>query len=87
MNASSNILIKFENVKKSFNDVNVLSGVTFGVLRGEITSIVGKSGAGKSVILKHIIGLLEPDEGDIKLNGVSLLDMKKKRKKRSEKKI
>jgi phospholipid/cholesterol/gamma-HCH transport system ATP-binding protein len=75
------ILIQFENIKKSFEDITVLNGISFSIFKGEITSIVGKSGAGKSVLLKHIIGLLEPDKGDIKFNGISLYEMKKSNKK------
>ena len=58
-------MIRFENVHKSFDGAKVLDGVTFGVAEGEILAIVGPSGTGKSVTLKHIVGLLSPDEGSI----------------------
>lgn len=45
---------------------------------GDITAIIGKSGEGKSVLLKHIIGLLEPDEGEIIFNGMSFSKINKK---------
>ena len=57
--------IEFENVKKSFGGIKVLDGVSFKVEQGEILSIVGPSGTGKSVTLKHIVGLIEPDSGTI----------------------
>jgi phospholipid/cholesterol/gamma-HCH transport system ATP-binding protein len=57
--------IVFDNVVKSFGDVKVLDGVSFSVEKGEILSIVGPSGTGKSVTLKHIVGLIEPDNGNV----------------------
>lgn len=57
--------IVFENVVKRFGDVKVLDGISFTVGKGEIFSIVGPSGTGKSVTLKHIVGLLSPDSGNV----------------------
>ena len=57
--------IRFENVHKSFGTKNILNGVSFEVKPSEILFILGKSGMGKSVTLKHIIGVLEPDQGKI----------------------
>lgn len=62
-------LIQFENVTKRFNDKVVLNGVNLRINKGEITTIIGKSGGGKSVLLKHIIGLIEKDSGEIFFNG------------------
>ena len=56
-------MIRFENVHKSFDGVKVLDGVAFDVADGEVLAVVGPSGTGKSVMLKHIVGLLSPDEG------------------------
>ena len=56
-------MIRFENVHKSFDGVKVLDGVSFEVADGEVLAVVGPSGTGKSVMLKHIVGLLSPDEG------------------------
>ena len=53
--------IVFKDVTKSFGGVKVLDGVSFTVEKGEIFSIVGPSGTGKSVTLKHIVGLLAPE--------------------------
>jgi phospholipid/cholesterol/gamma-HCH transport system ATP-binding protein len=57
--------IRFENVFKSFGQKKVLDGVSFTVKKGEILFILGKSGMGKSVTLKHLIGVLEPDAGRV----------------------
>jgi phospholipid/cholesterol/gamma-HCH transport system ATP-binding protein len=59
------VSIRFENVHKAFGPKTILDGVTFEVKRGQIMFILGKSGMGKSVTLKHIIGVLEPDSGEI----------------------
>ncbi len=69
-------LIKFENVYKRFGANQVLDGANLSIYRGEITTIIGKSGMGKSVLLKHIIGLLQPDSGRILFRGRSLSEMK-----------
>ena len=58
-------MIRFENVHKSFDSQKVLNGVSFDVVEGEVLAVVGPSGTGKSVLLKHIVGLIEPDEGSV----------------------
>jgi phospholipid/cholesterol/gamma-HCH transport system ATP-binding protein len=58
-------LIEFKNVTKRFGNRVVLERVNLKIYEGEVTTIIGKSGAGKSVILKHIIGLLQPDKGSV----------------------
>ena len=65
-------IIEFRNVTKSFGDLTILDDISFNINRGEVTTIFGKSGMGKSVILKHIIGLLQPNSGDIIFDGMSL---------------
>ena len=57
--------IEFRNVSKKFGSNQVLKDTNISIYRGEITTIIGKSGVGKSVMLKHIIGLMEPDSGEI----------------------
>ncbi len=64
--------IKINNLHKSFEDKVVLRGIDLTVNTGEILCIIGKSGTGKSVILKHLVGILEPDEGSITVDGISL---------------
>ncbi len=58
-------MIRIENLYKSFGQLQVLKGINLEVPKGKITVIVGRSGQGKSVLLKHIIGLLKPDSGEI----------------------
>ncbi|MGD8256209.1 MAG: ATP-binding cassette domain-containing protein [Desulfobacterales bacterium] len=70
-------LIQFENVSKRFDTLEVLRGVELSVFQGEVTAIIGKSGEGKSVLLKHMIGLMLPDAGEIFFNGRPLSKMKR----------
>ena len=70
-------LIQFENVYKRFGANQVLNGANLDIFQGEITTIIGKSGMGKSVLLKHIIGLLKPDSGKILFQGQALSEMKR----------
>jgi phospholipid/cholesterol/gamma-HCH transport system ATP-binding protein len=65
-------LIEFRSVTKSFGTRTILDRVSLAVHEGEVSTIIGKSGVGKSVLLKHIIGLLQPDSGDILFNGKSV---------------
>lgn len=67
--------IEFRNVTKRFGSITVLEGVDFEIHEGEVTTIIGLSGSGKSVLLKHIIGLLKPDEGVILFEGKPLNEM------------
>ncbi len=67
MNAESVIVI--EGVKKAFGAEEVLRGVTLSIPRGRITTVLGKSGAGKSVLMKCVAGLIRPDAGIIRVNG------------------
>ena len=62
-------MIEIANLHKKFNDNKVLRGVNLTIEEGETTVIIGKSGSGKSVLLKHIVGLLFPDEGYVKVAG------------------
>jgi phospholipid/cholesterol/gamma-HCH transport system ATP-binding protein len=62
-------MISFRNIKKSFGSKSVLQDVSFDVKTGEVFFIIGASGVGKSVLIKHLIGLLYPDGGEIWLDG------------------
>ena len=65
-------LIRLEDVHKSFNGHAVLKGVSLDVHAGETLCIIGESGCGKTVVLKHIIGLLAPDSGRVIFDGTDL---------------
>ncbi|MGH7445618.1 MAG: ABC transporter ATP-binding protein [Longimicrobiales bacterium] len=65
-------MIEFRNLHKSFGDSVVLNGVDLLVQEGETLALLGPSGTGKSVLIKHAIGLLEPDEGDVVVDGISI---------------
>ena len=64
-------LIELKGVVKSLGVNRVLDGVDLSIQRGQITAVIGKSGSGKSVLLKHVIGLFEPDAGEILFEGRS----------------
>jgi len=69
-------LIQFDKVSKMLGTNQILKEVSLSIYKGEVTAIIGKSGVGKSVLLKHIIGLLQPDSGEIFLFGRPLSKMK-----------
>ncbi len=64
--------IKFNDVSKSFGTKKVLDKINFEINKGEIFFIIGRSGTGKSVTLKHIVGLLKPDHGSIDVDGQNI---------------
>jgi phospholipid/cholesterol/gamma-HCH transport system ATP-binding protein len=68
-------VIEIQGLKKSFNDKPVLRGVDLTIETGESIVIIGRSGCGKSVLLKHIIGLIQPDEGRIIIDGEDITRM------------
>jgi phospholipid/cholesterol/gamma-HCH transport system ATP-binding protein len=71
-------LIEFRGITKRFTDKTVLDKADLSIYENQITTIIGKSGSGKSVLIKHIIGLLSPDEGSILFRGIPVHAMKKK---------
>lgn len=71
-------MIEIKNVKKKFGKNQVLRGVDLTITPGETLVIIGRSGCGKSVLLKHIIGLLIPDEGEIIIEGDNLDNLDQK---------
>lgn len=62
-------MIEFNNIYKAFGDKHVLNGINLKINKGERFFILGKSGTGKSVLLKHLVGILRPDKGSIFLDG------------------
>lgn len=71
-------LIELNDVHKSFNGLWVHRGINVGVREGEIVSLIGSSGSGKTVLLKEIIGLLKPDRGSIYVLGRDVVPLKEK---------
>jgi phospholipid/cholesterol/gamma-HCH transport system ATP-binding protein len=62
-------MIKVESIRKSFDGLEVLRGATLEVAKGEILALIGRSGYGKSVLLKHVAGLMRPDRGRVLIDG------------------
>ena len=79
-------MIKIINLHKNFGDKIILNGINVEIQKGESVAIIGKSGTGKSVLLKHILGLIQPDSGKLYLNNkrineISLKELQLIRKK------
>jgi phospholipid/cholesterol/gamma-HCH transport system ATP-binding protein len=68
-------VIQVQNISKSFKETRVLTDISIDFLPGKINFIIGRSGQGKSVLLKCMVGLLEPDSGSILYDGVDFLNM------------
>ena len=71
-------IIEFKNVTKRFDNRTILDRINLRIYEGDVTTIIGKSGEGKSVLLKHIIGLLKPDEGSVLIRGRPIEKMKRR---------
>ena len=70
-------MIQLTNLHKAFGSQNVLNGLNLTVPDGQITAIIGPSGEGKSVLLRHIIGLMQPDSGQISVDGESIIGIRR----------
>jgi phospholipid/cholesterol/gamma-HCH transport system ATP-binding protein len=68
-------MIEVKNLKKSFGNTVILEDVSFRVETGESVVIIGRSGGGKSVLIKHLIGLLSPDAGEVKIDGEEIVGL------------
>jgi phospholipid/cholesterol/gamma-HCH transport system ATP-binding protein len=68
-------MIEVRNLNKSFDDHMVLDGINLRIENGESVAIVGRSGGGKSVLLKHLIALLKPDAGEVLIDGENIVPM------------
>jgi phospholipid/cholesterol/gamma-HCH transport system ATP-binding protein len=73
---ASDAIISIKDLTKSFGSHTVLEDMTFDIPRGKISAIMGPSGTGKSVLLKHIIGLLKPDRGEVWIDGEEITTMR-----------
>jgi phospholipid/cholesterol/gamma-HCH transport system ATP-binding protein len=80
-------LVEFKNVSKQFGDLVVLADANLSIYQGQVTTIIGKSGVGKSVLLKHIIGLLQPDSGEILFRGRPISTMNREERRALKKKF
>ncbi len=69
-------MIQLKNVTKYFKTQCVLDSLSLDIEKGKTTVIIGKSGGGKSVLLKHIIGLIKPDDGQVLIDGVDIVPLK-----------
>ena len=67
-------MIEFKNVSKAFNSKKVLNGVSGRFLPGKVNLVIGSSGAGKSVLVKCIVGLIHADQGSVTFAGKHFLD-------------
>lgn len=71
--------IQVQGLRKSFGEQRVLDGITLQVARGETVSVLGRSGTGKSVLLKLLIGLQQPDTGSIRIHGREITGLPRRR--------
>jgi phospholipid/cholesterol/gamma-HCH transport system ATP-binding protein len=69
------MMIEVRDLKKSFGPHRVLDGVSFSIAKGQAVAVIGVSGGGKSVLLKHIIGLITPDSGQVRINDQDIVGM------------
>jgi len=76
---NSPVKIRVVNLHKSFGDKEVLRGVDLEVRQGESTVVIGGSGSGKTVLIKCIIGLIRPDQGEIHVDGVEITSLNERR--------
>ncbi|MDK9700281.1 MAG: ATP-binding cassette domain-containing protein [bacterium] len=75
---TNDFVIELQHIKKSFGTSDVLKDISFSVTKGESLAVLGKSGTGKSVLIKCIVGLIEPDDGTIILFGKNTATVKKR---------
>ncbi len=68
-------MIVFDNVHKRFGSKHILNGINLAVKKGETMVVIGRSGIGKSVTLKHLVGLVKPDQGEVWVDGKSVTRM------------
>src|SRR2546421_2266707 len=68
-------MIEVRDLEKSFGSHVILDGVSFTIEKGESVVIIGRSGGGKSVLLRHLIGLLRPDSGQVLIEGENIVRM------------
>ncbi len=72
-------MIEVQDIHKSFEGHTVLQGVSFQVAKGELLALIGRSGYGKSILLKHVPGLIRPDQGRVLIDGNDLNFLRRKK--------
>src|SRR5437667_3321374 len=72
---SNGAMIAVRDLRKAIGEQEILRGVDLEVTRGETLAIIGRSGGGKSVLLKHLVGLMEPDAGEIWIEGQNIIGL------------
>ncbi len=75
MQTNPSYMIEFLSVSKSFGDKKVLRGLSLGIHRGETMVVLGRSGSGKSVLLKILLGLIQPDDGKVFVDGEEITQL------------
>ena len=65
-------VLKIENLSGGYNRKKIIENINIEIPKGSITSLIGLNGAGKSTTIKHILGLLRPMDGEIKVNGITI---------------
>src|SRR5438874_13463918 len=76
---SNGAMIAVRDLRKAIGGEEILRGVQLDVAVGETLGIIGRSGGGKSVLLKHIIGLMQPDAGEIWIDGESIIGLSERK--------
>ena len=71
-------MIEVAHIEKSFGTQTVLKDISFSVGGGESVAIIGRSGTGKSVLIKHLVGLLHPDAGEVRIDGENLVGLRER---------
>jgi phospholipid/cholesterol/gamma-HCH transport system ATP-binding protein len=80
-------VIEIKDLKISFDGVSILDGINLNIQQNEITTIIGQSGCGKSVLMKAIEGLIVPESGTILIDGIDLFSLNRKKLKKARRKI
>src|ERR1700746_741487 len=75
VSGNGSAMIAVRSLKKQIDGQEILRGVDLEIRKGETLVLIGRSGGGKSVLLKHIIGLMEPDSGEIWIEGQNIVGM------------
>lgn len=73
--SENNSIVKISSLKKSFDNCNILNGINLNIAKGENLVVLGKSGSGKSTLIRCMIGLIEPDEGEISVLGKNIAEI------------